>query len=470
VLVAAAVVLGTWWAALLLVLLVDPLNLYSWGVAPRLAKSDYAPEAAPYLVSVVANDPAIDTVLIGGSTSVAFRRDLLEEMLPGTQDAFNVSYRAVRAGDRELVSERLLESRSIRRVLIAVDWIYGLKGPLSSEPSFPSYLYDASPLNDVRMVGPNTVSLAIDAVSRHAVWLSDWNWPAYEASRKKLYSRFQTPQEMERLRKAIERHRAEVATPSQLDCANLDAVNRQLLPFVRELSARGIQVDLFFPPYSYVVYYDWLATPERRVLVGPAFLEDQLLMRRCLVDAASVVPHTRRIRIRRPGMAGRRSAELLRHDASLERSGLPIHAATDRRGHPSTDPRQYTERSSAIAAASRALRVQELQFRGCRWAQALRRIRSSPGWCNTSWRAFRSTAITSSGVSPTATRRNSCSTTAWPVTSSVLPTARSSGSATITAGSAARSSTRSSTSAGPGSIASRASSRRSRRSTATPNT
>ena len=292
-LVAAAAVLGTWWAGLILVLVVDPLNLYSWGVAPRLAKSDYAPEAAPYLVSVVANDPAIDTVLIGGSTSVAFRRDLLEEMLPGTEDAFNVSYRAVRAGDRELVSERLLESRSIRHVLIAVDWIYGLKGPLSSEPSFPSYLYDASPLNDVRMVGSNTVSLAIDAVSRHAVWLSDWNWPAYEASRKKLYSRFQTPQEMERLREAIERHRAEVATPSQLDCANLDAVNRQLLPFVRELSARGIQVDLFFPPYSYVVYYDWLATPERRMLVGPAFLEDQLLMRRCVVEAASVVPHTR---------------------------------------------------------------------------------------------------------------------------------------------------------------------------------
>ena len=54
-LVAAAVVLGTWWAGLILVLVVDPLNLYSWGVAPRLAKSDYAPEAAPYLVSVVAN-------------------------------------------------------------------------------------------------------------------------------------------------------------------------------------------------------------------------------------------------------------------------------------------------------------------------------------------------------------------------------------------------------------------------------
>ena len=134
---------------------------------------------------------------------------------------------------------------------------------------------------------------------------------------------------MER-REAIERHRAEVATPSQLDCANLDAVNRQLLPFVRELSARGIRVDLFFPPYSYVVYYDWLATPERRMVVGPAFLEDQLLMRRCLVDAASVVPHTR--------VFAFDDLEWLAGDlrnysdtTHFERPGLLIHAATSPR-------------------------------------------------------------------------------------------------------------------------------------------
>ncbi len=292
-LIAMAAVLAVWWGALVLVLAVDPLNLYSWGVAPKLADSGYPPEATPYLIDVVAKDPAVDTVLIGGSTSVAFRRDLMKEELAGTGNAFNVSYSAVRAGDRALVSERLLASTSLRRVLIAVDWIYALQGPLNSEPSFPAYLYDRSPFNDARMIGLDTVNLAVDAVSHHPLGLSDWSWPAYEASRKKLYSRFQTPEQMLRLRDAIGRYRAEVATPTTLTCADLDAVNRQLLPFVRALSVKKIEIDLFFPPYSYAAYYDWLATPQRRAIVGAGFLEDQLLLRRCLVDAVAAMPGTR---------------------------------------------------------------------------------------------------------------------------------------------------------------------------------
>ena len=288
-----AAVLAAWWGALVLVLVIDPLNLYPWGVAPKLADSEYPPEATPYLIDVVAKDPAIDTVLIGGSTAVAFRRDLLTKELTGTSNAFNVSYSAVRAGDRALVSERLLASTSLRRVLIAVDWIYALQGPLNSEPSFPAYLYDRSPFNDARMIGLNTVDLASDAVAHHPLGLSSWSWPVYEASRKRLYSRFQTPEQMLRLRDAIERYRAEVTTPSTLTCADLDAVNRQLLPFVRALSAKGVEIDLFFPPYSYAAYYDWLATPLRRAIVGADFLEDQLLLRRCLVDAVAAVQGAR---------------------------------------------------------------------------------------------------------------------------------------------------------------------------------
>jgi hypothetical protein len=46
VLVAAAVALGIWWAALLLVLAVDRGTLLL-GRRAAIAKSDYAPEAAP---------------------------------------------------------------------------------------------------------------------------------------------------------------------------------------------------------------------------------------------------------------------------------------------------------------------------------------------------------------------------------------------------------------------------------------
>ena len=46
-LIAMAAVLAVWWVALVLVLVVDPLNLYPWGVAPQLADSEYPPEATP---------------------------------------------------------------------------------------------------------------------------------------------------------------------------------------------------------------------------------------------------------------------------------------------------------------------------------------------------------------------------------------------------------------------------------------
>ena len=284
-LLAFGIIFAGWWSLVFLLVGIDPLDLYPWGLSAKLRDNEYGPDSTRYLVDVVAKDPSIDTILIGGSTSAFFTRQMMNSILPGTKNGFNLSYQAPRVGERALVTAQVMQHTHAKHVLLAADWIYALRGQTEIENAFPGYLYDDTPLNDIRMVNIITMRVARAILASRSVWLADWDWGIYQRSRERSYRRFQTVESMNGLRTEIEKYRNDTNVPSMRSCADFDAVNDQLIPFAKALSAKHIALDIFFPPYSLAFYYDWIATPSRRALLGSALLNDQLRVRRCLVEA-----------------------------------------------------------------------------------------------------------------------------------------------------------------------------------------
>ena len=281
------------WAAALFCALIDPLDLYPWGIAPKLkAGGDYSMESTPYLAKVAAKDPDIDTLFLGGSTGHFFTPRMMEDMLPGTRRAFNLSYGSPSAPDREAIVRQILRYSHARRLILEADWRYLIpKRDQEMASSFPIYLYDAIWWNDVRGVDLTTIELSLAVLKREPLWTAAWSEAGEQDGYRRVYDLTHTPAALAGYTQSVARQKSFVDAPSKLTCADMDAIGDDLVPLARTLSARGVEVDVLIPVYSWFMYY---STGERRdslqPLFHPDFLSDQLLMRRCLVQALDGLP------------------------------------------------------------------------------------------------------------------------------------------------------------------------------------
>jgi len=295
-LVAAVLVLG--WAATGLFLLVDPLALYPWGARARLADRQYSMDGTPYMVDVVTKNPDIDTLFVGGSTGHQFTDRMMEATWPRSGRAFNLSHTSPRPADRELIQDKILEFSHARRVIEEIDWRYQLPRAVERRVDvtgndFPLFLYDNTMWNDVRGVGLKTVRLSANVAAGGPVWISDWSDRHWQQQDRRDYVRFLSPQSLATLKAEIARHRHDVDTPSTLDCGRLDIISQDLVPFARALSHRGIELDVIFPVYSPALFYEWIDRDDRLRVNGKSFLDDHLVMRRCVVEALDGIPRVR---------------------------------------------------------------------------------------------------------------------------------------------------------------------------------
>lgn len=279
-----------WWTAVIFYVAVDPEDVYPWGITPRLTSGEIHPEAVPYLVDVVAKDPAMDVIVIGGSTVVGFSRKLMREVFSTARNVFNLSYLGPRVGDRSIVSRQIARYSHARRIIVAVDWIYAAKGETQIADGFPTDLYDGNPFNDVSLIQKDTLRLALTNAGGKQIWLPDWAFSQYANARARRYRTFQSLSEAKVLERKIARYRTVVDAPTPLGCGDLDALNHHLVPFAQQMASRGVTVDLVFPPYSDVFYYDRLDAAKNQGGLGEALLARQVLLRRCVVRALGGVP------------------------------------------------------------------------------------------------------------------------------------------------------------------------------------
>jgi hypothetical protein len=278
----------------LLLALIDPFDIYPWGVKPKLkTNGDYSAESTRYLAAAVAKTPTIDTILIGGSTGRLYTTEMMAEILPGTRSAFNFSYSSPSSADRTAVFRQLLRFSSARRFILEADWSYIVpKAFQHPTPGFPMYLYDDVWWNDVRGMTMESLQVSWASLRGDPLWVTAWSRTAEQASYRKEYELMQSDASKAEFRAYIARHKLSIDTPSNLSCRAMDAIGEDLAPFVRALSVRGVEVDVVLPAYSWVIYY-WTGEPDPRGLSRPSLLNDLLLMRRCLVQALDDLPHVR---------------------------------------------------------------------------------------------------------------------------------------------------------------------------------
>jgi hypothetical protein len=274
----------------LLLAAADPLALYPWGVPPRLkTDGDYSMQSTPYLVDVVAKDPSFDTLLLGGSTGHFYTPRMLEEMLPNTRRAFNLSYGGPSASDRAAVARQLSRYSHARHLILEVDWTYTI--PTRDQhmwASFPIYLYDDKWWNDVRDVDLQTIKLSLAGLRGQPLWISSWGKTREQEAFRRRYELIHSAATMAEYSATIARRRVGIDAPSKLTCDAMDEIGNGLVPFVRTFSQRGAQVDLLIPPYSWMIYYR--AGEPGDPINRPTLLNDMLMMRTCLVQALDGIP------------------------------------------------------------------------------------------------------------------------------------------------------------------------------------
>ncbi len=286
-LVVFAAVFALIWAAVILVVAVDPLGVFPWGLGPKLDGRDYKNLKTLLLVDAVIRDPSIDVVLVGSSTGWRFRRGMMNRTLPA-RNAINLSYAAALPADRALVMDRLGRLGHFKRIIMTLDWSY-IVSPEEMRDGFPAYLYDDSVLGKIRMVDSITVGLALDRLQGKPLNLSQWQTgdediedPAADGGPRNI----QNPRDLRRVARQVAQYRAQVDLPSGLRCADYGTVNRQLVPEARLLSARHIAFDVLIMPLSLAIYY----SPPRGEF---PFMNRELQMRACAVKALDGIPGVR---------------------------------------------------------------------------------------------------------------------------------------------------------------------------------
>jgi hypothetical protein len=145
----------------------------------------------------------------------------------------------------------------------------------------------------VRGVGLKTIRLSIEAAAGRQLWLPEWSDKKWLRRAARDYEDLLRPQSIAKYGAMIARHRHDIDTPSTRNCGQLDVINDDLVPFARALSERGVELDVIFPVYSPVLFYEWIDRDERLRVNGPSFMNDQLLMRRCVVEALDSIPGIR---------------------------------------------------------------------------------------------------------------------------------------------------------------------------------
>ena len=281
---------GAYCLLALLLALADPLRLYPWGVTPRLDRDgDYSMESTPYLVDIAAKDASFDTLFIGGSTGHSYTPQMMQELLPDTRRAFNLSYGAPRAADRAVVQRQILRYSRARHFILEADWSYIIRlQDQQTAPSFPLYLYDDKWWNDVRDVNLQIIKLSLAGLRGNPLWIGSWGKAEEEATFRNRYRANHSAESIARFSAMIARRKVSVGVPSELTCDAMDTIGTSLVPLVRTLSERGARVDLVVPPYSWLIYYR--SQEPGDPINRSSFLSDVLLMRRCVIQAVQGLP------------------------------------------------------------------------------------------------------------------------------------------------------------------------------------
>jgi hypothetical protein len=277
--------------------IVDPYALRSLGPTARLSERPYHDLVVPLLFSVAARD-GTDLVIVGGSTSMGYTTAMLREAFPEAKRPINLSFVGPSERDFEMELARLETSKSLKRVLLTLEWSF-----IKDVPAFGRIWnkppYNASWYNPVPEYGLEALRMSGQVLLTGSLDLPDWLGLSQDRPDFMVNAEPETtsPQYFAKLAQAVEISRAWVTQAPAVACDAMPNVG-SILPFVRRMAARGVSVDLLFPPYSLAVYSDWsvnspAALAHTNFPGKGAVFANLVSLRRCAVEMTSGLSNVR---------------------------------------------------------------------------------------------------------------------------------------------------------------------------------
>lgn len=275
-------------AALVLVaVIVDPYDVRPWGLTPRIADHRY-PDVEWALMSKVVARQDHRLVLFGASTFMPVSRAQLEEAFGNESRPVNLAYPFAAPADTREALQIITPMPSLKRLIFVMDHSQMMDMRVAMLPARLRSSVFASNWAHAGDFKWDTIRASWRRLTAGRYDLPEWetlDQPQFMADALPLTAQ---PKALQRMQSAIERHSQDVlGTGIADDCSTYPFIDQVLTPALRDLRQRGVDVDLVFPPYLNVMYYDWI---ERRTSNDPfapgSILPQMTGFKRCVLLAA----------------------------------------------------------------------------------------------------------------------------------------------------------------------------------------
>jgi hypothetical protein len=266
-----------------IIVIADPYHLRPDGSPFRLADHRYPDLEWPRLIGVSTASPH-DVVLLGGSTGMPVTPEMMREAF-GAQSPLNLSYLAPRPLDMPLILPKIAQIRGLKHVILFMDFSLMEK---DAKRSPTGVILESMAATSWSHRADFSLSTALASLHALATGVFDLSYWATHQTPDYMFNAEPLPQSasiMHRFKDAVQRHAADVFDKSSLTCDQLPYLQGNLAPFLRQMAAKHVAVDLVFPALPYVLNYDWI---ERRppsndtLLPGPVF-DQFMVFKSCVI-------------------------------------------------------------------------------------------------------------------------------------------------------------------------------------------
>ncbi len=259
------------------VALIDPYDLRPWGANVRLKENIDPQYISQRLIDHVAKG-GYTHVLIGGSTVMRVTPEMIHRIYGSNARAFNISFPGIRPADLMTILGRLKISKSLERIIIAIDATM-LARDGHHRQGFPVRYYDPKWHDFARDFDWTSVSDALRLLLRGVIQRPT------RATGKPMSSRAAF---MLELRKLNTIGRTLLDMNPTINCADIPITQEISRAISIMFESNGTKVDLIFPPY-YLAQYSSLAAKVKFYLDFESryYFANLLELRRCLILSAS---------------------------------------------------------------------------------------------------------------------------------------------------------------------------------------
>lgn len=245
-------------AMCLLLQIVDPYDLRPWGFPPKFVDANYPGSQTIYMMAGRTREPH-DLALFGGSTTMAVTPAQLRSVF-GAKAPVNLSYPLPSPEDSAMIMMHLIKTPGMRRIVMGVDHsqmgndgIAYTTGQLAMQ-SFAPRWFDMPDFNlrTIQATARRATGKPLDT----ATWRLE---PASYYDSRRLTAQ---PDLLALLDDSVVHPSPDMFVQPRLPgCRSYRFINRVVIPVGRAAQARGITVDLLFPPLPPVALYNWQKRP-----------------------------------------------------------------------------------------------------------------------------------------------------------------------------------------------------------------